>query len=114
MSTKDKILNAQDTLLEKVYVPEWDADVYVRGLMSCEKEQFKEVVERQKRKEISEVQAEIEVMIFGLVDENNNHIFDNSDIPSLLQKAYSPINRLSTLVMSKSGFGVKPEELEKN
>lgn len=114
MSIKDKILQANDTLLEAVHVPEWDCTVHVRGLMASELNAFLEIGKRQNNKEISETRAQLELLVMCVVDENNHRIFDQSDIDALECKAYAPIARLSQMVLVKSGMLTDNKELEKN
>jgi hypothetical protein len=114
MNTKDKILKANDTLLEAVHVPEWDCTVHVRGVMASEFNSFLEIGQRQNAKEISDIRAQLELLIMCLVDKNNRRIFDLSDIDALECKSFKPIARLSQMVLVKSGMLTDQKELEKN
>ena len=44
--TKDQILNAKDSVVEKVTISEWGGDVNVKSLTGKERDQFEESIDR--------------------------------------------------------------------
>ena len=113
--TKDQILNSSDLVKEKVSVPEWGGDVYVRMMTGTERDRFEEKIfnATEKNQGFSDTRAML--VALTMVDANGNRIFDDSDIKELGKKSASALNRLFSTAQRLNAFSDDDiAELEKN
>lgn len=122
MLTREQILSISDLKTQKVFVPEWNDFVYVRGLSGQERDQFEEgnlVRDRDKKGAISyDVRLEnarARLVVLTACDENGHRIFHDSDIEALGKKSASAITLLYNVAASLSGMTNEDlEDLLKN
>lgn len=89
----DHISNYDDLKKEKVHIPEWDCDVYVRQLSAYEQDDI-EIKRFAKDGTPIVLNMRARYVSMCLVDEDGNRIFNEKDIHILSKKAGSVINRL--------------------
>lgn len=115
--TKDAILKADDIQREEVAVPEWGGVVLVRGLTGKERDLLEASMIQGKGKKTS-VNLEnlrAKVVARSIVDESNNRIFEDADIPALAQKSAAALNRVYAVAQRLSGITEEDvDELTKN
>jgi hypothetical protein len=109
--TRDAILGADDLPKEKVEVPEWGGDVYVRTLTGTERDSFEKQWAGGKVPE--HVRAGL--VVKTLVDESGKRIFEDGDVAKLGSKSAMVLDRLFAIAQRLNGLSQKDvEELEKN
>lgn len=87
--TRDQILNAQDMHTEKVSVPEWGGDVFVRTITAGERDKFEMSLDGQR---VEDVRASLAALT--VCDEANKPLFDMSDIKKLTVKSAAALDRI--------------------
>jgi hypothetical protein len=86
MNLKQTILNADDTRLEPVEVPEWKATVYVPVTTIAEAERLQGMTKG------SDSFARMAANI--ILDEDGKRVFDDGDIPALSKKSLAALSRV--------------------
>lgn len=87
--SKAAILAAQDFKVEKVTVPEWGGDVFVRSLSGTERDAFEESYVENKTKSFRE-----RFLVLTLCDENGTRLFSDAEIADLGKKNSIVLNRV--------------------
>lgn len=110
MNLKDQILAANDKPIEKLFVPEWNLDVYIQVISAGERLAIEDAYNSKREKDIMSL-----TVAYCLCDENGNRIFDpKKDISLLSQKS---ANALLTIFKAASKLNKMREddvdELEK-
>jgi hypothetical protein len=121
MSLKDKIRSAQDRKAEKVAVPEWDCELYVKALSGKELEEYEfSTTNIDDKGKVSlnpvDVRAKLlaraihEVAADGSV---GGRVFDDTqeDLAALSSKSGEVLSRLAEIAQRLSGIGRKAEEV---
>ncbi|MGE5611147.1 MAG: hypothetical protein ACM359_17990 [Bacillota bacterium] len=88
MSLKDTILGANDTKLEPVSVPEWNATVYVKVMSLEEGTAIDRIAEG------DDALALAKRATFIIRDEQGNRIFTEADAPALAKKSVKALRRI--------------------
>lgn len=115
--SRDAILGAEDTLVEKVSVPEWGGDVIVRGLTGTELDSYQNSCRSFERGEMVPVLGNVraKLVVRCLVDEAGERLFDDADVDRLGRKAGRVIDRLYDVAARLSGITEEMQaELEGN
>jgi hypothetical protein len=89
MSLSESILAANDVRVEKMPVPEWGLDVYVRTISGTEREEFEESYSEKKMKAFR-----VRFLVLTLCDESGERLFADKDVAALGSKSSVVINRL--------------------
>ena len=93
MLTKDDILAADDLKLEKVSVPEWGGDVFVRILPGDERAMFENQQQTQNgRVNMVNIYARYGALV--MCDEKGNRIFNDADVGHLGRKSGAALGRV--------------------
>jgi hypothetical protein len=87
--SKSSIIAAEDFRLEKVHVPEWKGDVYLRVISGTDRDHFEESYADQKMRAFR-----IRFLLITLCDEGGERLFEDKDIDLLGKKSSVVINRL--------------------
>jgi hypothetical protein len=120
---KAEILAKNDVQFAEVYVPEWSDDgteayVRVRGLSARERDAFEtSIVTRDAKNNVVRNTENVRARLVALtiVDEQNQALFDEKDIPLLGLKSASALSRVYTVAAKLSGLTDDDvEELAKN
>lgn len=111
--TRDQILSVDDLKKERVSVPEWGGDVFVRSLTGTERDRFEDHCSKAQGKSCEGIMALL--VALTVVDEHGQRLFTEADIAALGQKSaralgilYETAGRLNAI----SGKDV--EDLAKN
>lgn len=106
----NEILAVNDIPHVKVEVPEWNGDVYLRGLTAKERsELFAEA------DDFNSIEWQAKFLAVVLVDENRQPIFSNGQAQGLADKNYAVVQRLALKAMDLGRAREEDvEEAEKN
>lgn len=86
---RKSILAADDVRREKVHVPEWKGDVFLRVLTGTDRDRFEESYADQKMKAFR-----IRFLLMALCDEDGERLFGDDEADILGKKSSVVINRL--------------------
>lgn len=86
---KSLILAADDVKLEKVHVPEWKGDVYLKVLSGTERDQFEDAYSEQKLKNFR-----VRFLLLAMCNEKGDRLFSDAEQDSLGRKSSLVIGRL--------------------
>lgn len=109
--TKEEIFAAPDLATELVEVPEWGegAGVRVRAFSLAVRDQYLEPIaglDPDEIKAAGNVMSAARLVVFSVVDEAGNRVFDVEDIPRLESKSIPAINRIAMAAKRLNGLGV--------
>jgi hypothetical protein len=97
--SKAKILAANDTKLEKVHVPEWGDDVYIKTLSGTERDLFEEAYSSEKMKNFRS-----RFLVLTLADDSGARLFTDAEVEQLSTKSAFVLNRLFEKAWSLNAF----------
>jgi hypothetical protein len=97
--SKAKILAANDVKLEKVHVPEWGDDVYIKTLSGTDRDLFEEAYSGEKMKNFR-----ARFLVLTLCDETGERLFSDGEVDQLGKKSAFVINRLFEKAWSLNAF----------
>lgn len=86
---RKSILSANDVRLEKVNVPEWGGDVFLRVISGTDRDRFEDSYAEQKMKAFR-----IRFLLLTLCDESGERLFKDDEADLLGKKSSVVINRL--------------------
>lgn len=86
---RKSILAADDVRKEKINVPEWKGDVFLRVLTGTDRDRFEESYADQKMKAFR-----IRFLLLALCDESGDRLFSDDEADILGKKSSVVINRL--------------------
>jgi hypothetical protein len=114
MSLKDQILAANDTKIEKLHVPEWGVDVYIRTLTGFEGDAFDASTRDSEGNRIAE-NFTAKYCQLVMCDETGAQVFGPGDLPALSQKSNAALNRVFNAGLKLNRMSAEGiEEAEKN
>jgi len=119
MSTlkRDDILKVQDITVEKVEVPEWGGDVYVKALTGTERDLFEASIiethgQGKSRVRLENIRAKL--VALSACDEKGERLFSAKDAEALGKKSAAALQRVFVVVQRLSGLTTSDvEELAK-
>lgn len=113
---KTTILNAVDSKLEKVDVPEWGGEVYLRTLTGTERDRFEAsclVGGKFGPQGMQNIRARL--MVLCICDAEGKRLFDDKDAIELGAKSAAVLDRLFAAAQRLNGLSEQDvEELAKN
>ena len=117
MLDKKTILKSDDLPRERVTVPEWGGDVFVRTLTGTERDSFEQSMLRGKGKNremnLSNIRARLSVLT--MCTEDGTRLFEAKDIDALGKKSASALDRIFGVAQRLNGLsGEDVEELAGN
>ena len=86
---KAKILAAEDVKLDKVNVPEWGGDVFIKTLSGTERDAFEDAYSQDKMR-----QFRVRFLVLTLCDEKGERLFTDKEVDELGRKSALVIARL--------------------
>ena len=108
--TRDLILAAEDLPREKVEVPEWGGEVWVRAMTAAERDRLEEAVLDGKA---ASVRALVAAMC--MVDERGERLFGDQDVEALARKNAQALDRVFQVARRLSRMRESDvEDAEKN
>ena len=112
MLSKDQILKAEDLRKQKVAIPEWGGDLFVREMTAKERDDYRRDLDSGKDK-LTGASALLAVRV--IVNDKNERLFEDKDAPELAKKSASALDKVLEAALSLSGLNAQDiEELEKN
>lgn len=109
MSIRDQIMQASDITTEKVHVPEWGVDVYLRTMTGTERDYFEQTAFGGSDKEQKRRQIRATMVAFTMVvgpDVNAERVFDphkEAEIKQLGGKSAKALDRLFARAQKMNG-----------
>jgi len=97
--SKDAIKQATDFKVEKVSVPEWGGDVYLKTLSGTERDAFEEGYAEQKMKNFR-----ARFLVLTLCDESGERMFSDDEAADLGGKSAVVLNRLFDAAWALNAF----------
>lgn len=102
---RSRILAADDIKIEKISIPEWGGDYFVRIISGTDRDSFEESYAEQKMKAFR-----VRFLVLCLCDENGGRIFKDEDAVELGKKSSVVINRVFEAAWKINAF--TPEAVE--
>ena len=114
MLNKNQILKAEDLKKEKVNVPEWGGEIYVRTMTGTERDSFEqEIVNTDESANLKNIRARL--CVLTIIDDKGNRLFDANDIEALGRKSALVLDRIFQVAQRLNGITSEDvEELAKN
>jgi hypothetical protein len=105
--SRNEILKAPDIQRERVYVPEWGGDVFVKGMTGAERDKFEGSILslRGKSQQVNLVNLRAKLAALTICDEEGNRLFTDEDIQALSQKSAAGLQRVFAVAQRLSGLG---------
>ena len=111
--SRDSILQANDLPCERVAVPEWGGEVYVRGLGGAERDQLESIMLQDKVRSFENLSARLAAMT--IVDEQGARLFTDADVATLGRKSSAALRRVVEVAQRLSAVSdADVEQLTKN
>lgn len=104
-----KLLSKKTVKIEKMYVEEWEEEIFVKGLNSREVMNFSSVNGETITAEegFSEF---LKMIILSVVDENGKRVFSEADMEALSEQSLGVIQEIAMKAMELSGLTKKAEK----
>ena len=96
---KAAILAAGDFKLDKVNVPEWGGDVFIKTITGLDRDRFEDGYSEQKMKNFRS-----RFLVLTLCDEKGERLFTDAEVEELGKKSSLVINRLFEKAWSLNAF----------
>lgn len=117
--SKQDIIKVKDSVVERVEVPEWNGEVYLRSITASERGQIEAAAasfRESKGKDASFARTfTVKIVAMSLCDESGARLFNDDEVSQLGQKNARVIARLAERAQHLSGFSKEDlDELEKN
>lgn len=96
---RNRILAANDIKVEKVSIPEWGGDYFIRVISGADRDSFEESYADQKMKSFR-----VRFLVLSLCDESGDRIFTDADTAELSKKSAVVINRVFEAAWKANAF----------
>ena len=104
--SKDEILRAHDIKVQKLVIPEWEGEIYVKGLTGAERDAFEaSVIEMKGDKttvKMENIRAKLAAMC--ICDEKGERLFNDEEVLMLARKSASALQRIFDVAQRLSGL----------
>lgn len=112
MLTKEQILTADDKPIEKVMVPEWGDEVYVRTMSGKEKDAFEQSIVETNGDDIVANMHNMRAKLGALcmVDGDGKLLFSNDEVELLGDRSALALDRV--FVVAQKLNGLQPDDIE--
>ena len=98
--SRDDVLKANDCVVEKVEVPEWNGYVYVKTMTGAERARFFEDTKENE----PDGQTWARQCVCSVVDKDGNSLFTDKDMPELVKKNGEVLHRLAIISSRINGL----------
>ena len=105
LDLRSRILAADDIKIEKVAIPEWGGDYYIKIISGTDRDAFEDSYTEQKMKAFR-----VRFLVLCLCDEGGSRIFKDEDAAELGKKSSVVINRVFEAAWKINAF--TPEAVE--
>jgi len=105
--TAEDILSADDSLIQRVEVPEWGGHVFVRGMTGAERDAFeKSIIERRgKNREVNLDNLRAKLVVATAQSSQGKPVFTGAHVAALGQKSALALHRVFKVAQDLSGLG---------
>jgi hypothetical protein len=112
--SKEDILATGSAKVEKIYVPEWGGEVYIRVMKSAERDAFEaSALDRKGAAKMANIRARLAAIV--LSDSEGKRLFTDADAPALGEKLAPALDRIFEAASKLNRLSKEDvEELEKN
>lgn len=100
--TREAILEANDLRLEKVHVPEWGGDVWLRVMTGTERDNFERSVMKNGKLDSLNIRAKFAALV--IVGEDGSRLFNDRDVTALGGKSAAALDRVLEAGQRLNGF----------
>lgn len=97
--SKSAILLAGDVKLDKVNVPEWGGDVFIKTITGLDRDRFEDGYSEQRMKNFRS-----RFLVLTLCDEKGERLFTDAEVEELGRKSSLVLNRLFEKAWSLNAF----------
>jgi len=110
LDLRSRILAADDIKIEKVAIPEWGGDYYIKIISGTDRDAFEDSYAEQKMKAFR-----VRFLVLCLCDEKGERLFTETEIPQLGEKSAAVLDRLFAECMKLNRFSKEDvDDLAKN
>jgi len=114
MLSAEDILSSKDDSLEKVSVPEWGGDVFVRTMTGGERDSWELYASKQMER-ANNVNIRAKLACLCLCDENGKRLFGDGQVDALGKKSAKALDRVYSAALELNKLTDEDiEQLEKN
>lgn len=110
--TRDDILKAKDVKIEKLHIPGWGGDVYVKGMTGAERDKFESGIIQMRGKEqslnLQNVRAKL--CVLTICDADGNRLFTDGEVALLAEKSAVELQKIFAVAQRLSG--ISQEDVE--
>jgi len=106
--TREEILEADDIKTEKVEVPEWGGDVFIRTMSGAERDDFEASLIKGKKTNLSNIRAKLCALV--IIDDKDKRLFAEKDVFVLGRKSAKALDRV--FVAAQKLNGISSEDVE--
>lgn len=116
--TREQIQAAQDLPTEKLSIPEWGGDVFVRSMNVDELQKYLNILNNGRDEDLSQIDVSkidvstnmIMIVIFCVVDEQGTRMFAEEDAEWLKTKCVGALRKISEVAGRLTGISVEAQE----
>src|SRR5262245_17254710 len=102
--TREEILAMDDLTKEEVFIPEWNASVYVRVMSGAERERFQTLFDAMSKENGSMIGLMPHLCTLTLCDQQAGRLFTLSEAEALAAKSYKAMERIATVALRLNGM----------
>jgi len=107
MLDKKSILNSDDLPREKITVPQWGGDLFIRTLSGSERDDFEQscVNKKGKNKEANLTNIRARLAVLTICDESGTRLFGAGDVEALGKKSAKALDLIFDVASRLNGLG---------
>lgn len=114
MLNANDILNSNDSTLEKISIPEWGGDAFIRTMSGGERDSWEMYAAKQLEK-TNNVNLRARLASLTLCDEKGNRLFKDDQVQALSKKSAKALDRVYEAAIKLNKLSDEDiEALEKN
>lgn len=112
MLDKNTILSSDDLPREKVAVPQWGGDIFVRTLTGSERDDFEQscVSQKGKNRDINLKNIRARLCVLTICDDVGKRLFDARDVDALGKKSAKALDIIFEVAQRLNGLANKDVE----
>lgn len=107
---KNKILSMDDLKREKISIPEWGLEAFMRSMTAIEVEEFQASINNSDNDDYIGFRAKL--VSICLVADDGQRVFSDEDVEALNQKSSDVIGRLAEIAQKLNGLTADAVEEE--
>ena len=112
MLTRDQILALSDVVIQKVVMPEWGGEVFIRTMTG---EDFLLLESMRPGKDGEDKDSLEKTIVLCTCNELGERLFTEADIPTLKKKSFASLQRLAAAILAHNSLTTEGlDDAEKN